>query len=73
MSMTNEHNAEVPQWAPGDCVYRYVWVGGEAHDVQPLRVVRSNRLTVTCITQHGSTLRVPHADIVGRWGGGERP
>lgn len=56
-------------YKPGDSVYRYAWVGGETYEVQPLTIVRVNRLTVTVRTFNGSEFRMPFEDIEGRWKG----
>lgn len=48
-----------------DRVYRW-WDAGIHMDVQPLTVVRVNRVTVTVRTDEGSLFRMPAADIVGR-------
>ena len=56
-----------PTYQPGDRVYRWVWVGGEEHQPQPLTVVRLNQTTITVETDEGARLRVRPWDLEGRW------
>jgi hypothetical protein len=50
---------------PGERVYRW-WDDGWHGSVQPLTVIRVNRMTVTVRTDEGSSFRLPHADVEGR-------
>ena len=52
---------------PGSRVYRYVWVGGNNWNPQPLNVIRVNAKTVTVETDQGSRFRIPPTEIEGRW------
>lgn len=54
-------------YTAGDRVYRWVWVGGEEQNPQPLTVVRHNRKTVTVDTDQGSRIRVPLHLVEGFW------
>jgi hypothetical protein len=54
----SEHIAFITGLKPGDRVYRWVWTGGEHHDIQPLTVVRVNQVTVTVETDQGSRFRI---------------
>lgn len=51
---------------PGDRVYRW-WDAGIGYDMQPLTVVRVNRVTVTVNTDQGGRFRLRRADVVGRY------
>jgi hypothetical protein len=50
---------------PGDRVYRYVWTGGEHHDIQELTVVKTNPKTYRVRTKYGNELVLPHHHIEG--------
>lgn len=50
---------------PGDRVYRWWNSGAFGYEIQPLTVIRLNRLTVTVRTDVGNTFRIPYEDIVG--------
>jgi len=59
-------------YEPGDRIFRWVWTGGDRHGLetvgmQPLTVIRVNRATVTVKTDQGSTFRLPHSEVGGRW------
>lgn len=49
---------------PGDRVYRW-WDAGTHSDIQPLTVVRVNRVTVTVDTDQGGRFRLSCDEIVG--------
>lgn len=49
----------------GDRVYRYWDSGAMGAEMQPLTVVRVNRVTVTVRTDQDSTFRINPGDIVG--------
>lgn len=49
---------------PGDRVYRW-WDAGIQYDIQPLTVVRVNRVTVTVDTDQGNRFRLPRPEVVG--------
>jgi hypothetical protein len=51
---------------PGDRVYRW-WDAGIGHDMQPLTVVRVNRVTVTVDTDQGGRFRLPRAAVAGHY------
>ena len=55
---------------PGDIVWRW-WDAGCSMDVQPLQVVRVNRLTVTVRTEQGNEFRAPHEQVNGRYTEGD--
>lgn len=50
----------------GDRIYRW-WDAGIKMDIQPLTVVRVNRLTITVDTDQGSRFRLPHSEVQGRY------
>ena len=53
----------------GDRVFRWWDSGAFGAQLQPLTIVRVNRVTVTVRTDHGSTFRMPPGLIAGRWDG----
>lgn len=57
---------EVQQLQPGDRIYRW-WDAGFEYEIQPLTVVRVNRVSVTVTTDHGGRFRLPHRDVAGRY------
>jgi hypothetical protein len=56
-------------YSAGDRVYRYWDSVAFGASVQPLTVVRVNRVSVTVRTDQGSTFRMNPADIAGRYEG----
>lgn len=53
--------------APGARVFRWWDSGAFGMEVQPLTVVRVNRITASVRTDQGWMFRLPFADIVGRY------
>ena len=60
---------------PGERVYRWTYTGTQetatgridTQDVQPLTVVRVNRVTVTVRNDRGDTFRIDPDEIEGPW------
>lgn len=57
---------EVSTLVPGDRIWRW-WDAGIHMNVQPLTVVRVNRLTVTVETDQGNRFRLKPEQIEGRY------
>lgn len=55
----------VRELEPGDLVYRW-WDAGIKMEIQPLQVIRVNRVTITVRTQYGNVFRLPYASVEGR-------
>jgi inosine-uridine nucleoside N-ribohydrolase len=68
--VTGERAEAATIWTAGDRVYRYWDTVAFGVSMQPLTVVRVNRVSVTVRTDQGSTFRMNPADIAGRyeWG-----
>jgi hypothetical protein len=57
-------NDQPTGYQPGGRVYRW-WDAGTSMEIQPLTVVRVNRVTVSVRTDQGSQFRIAPADIAG--------
>ena len=58
---------ELSELAKGDRVYRYWNNGAFGVDLQPLTVVRVNRVTATVRTDHGGQFRIDPAELWGHY------